>query len=190
MARVKVGEPRSNPSIRPVVGPRSPGARAAMFRDVVMLLYATTGRLQRLKRLIASSVGLNSAEYSIVAALYRLGPNSGIRVRDIAQYLHMAPENVTTAVGRLVKTKWVVKAIDPSDARAVTLTLHRSAWQRIDRLTEELAEVNDVWFRDMSPAEIHQLSKYLERILDSFDVAYQRAWEKFQSPLNRRREPT
>jgi DNA-binding MarR family transcriptional regulator len=185
MARAKVGERRSNPFIRPVAGPRSPGARSAMFRDVVMLLYATTGRLQRLKRVVASSVDLNSAEYSIVAALYRLGPNSGIRVRDIAKYLHMAPENVTTAVGRLVKTKWVVKAIDRSDARAVTLTLHRSARQRIDRLTEELAGVNDVWFRDMSPAEIHQLSKYLERILDGFDAAYQRAWEKFQSPLNR-----
>jgi DNA-binding MarR family transcriptional regulator len=190
MPRAKVGERRSNPSIRPVVGPRSPGARSAMFRDVVMLLYATTGRLQRLRRVVASSVGLNSAEYSIVAALYRLGPNSGIRVRDIAKYLHMAPENVTTAVGRLVKTKWVVKAIHENDARAVTLTLHRSARQRIDRLTEELAEVNDVWFRDMGPAEIHQLSKYLERILDSFDAAYQRAWEKFESPLNRRPDLT
>jgi DNA-binding MarR family transcriptional regulator len=185
MARAKVGERRSIPPIGPPVGPRSPGARSAMFRDVVMLLYATTGRLQRLKRVIASSVGLNSAEYSIVAALYRLGPNSGIRVRDIAKYLHMAPENVTTAVGRLVKAKWVVKAMDRSDARAVTLTLHRSARQRIDRLTEELAEVNNVWFRDLDPAEIHQLSKYLERILDGFDAAYQRAWEKFESPLNR-----
>jgi DNA-binding MarR family transcriptional regulator len=156
-----------------------------MFRDVVMLLYATTGRLQRLKRLIASTVGMNSTEYSIVAALYRLGPNSGIRVSDIAQYLHMAPENVTTAVGHLVKAKLVVKAIDQRDARAVTLTLHRSARQRIDRLTEELLEVNDVWFRDMSPQEIYELSEYLTKVLDGFDSAYQRAWEKFHSPLKR-----
>ena len=150
-----------------------------------MLLYATTGRLQRMKRLVASTVGLNSAEYSIVAALYRLGPNSGIRVREIATYLHMAPENVTTAVGKLVKTKWVVKVIDQSDARAVTLTLHLSARQRIDRLTEELVEVNDVWFREMTPNQILQLSDYLERVLDGFDSAYQRAWGKFRPPLNR-----
>ena len=90
-----------------------------MFRDVVLLFYATIGRLQRLRRLIASSVDLNSAEYSIVAALYRLGPKSGVRIREIA--VHMAPENVTTAVGKLVATKWVVKTIDPDDARAVTL---------------------------------------------------------------------
>src|SRR5215475_7615902 len=185
MPKAKVVERRTNLSFRTTAGPRSSNVRSAMFRDVVMLLYATTGRLQRLKRVVASSVGLNSAEYSIVAALYRLGPKSGIRVRDIAKYLHMAPENVTTAVGRLVKTKWVVKTIDPSDARAVTLTLHRSARQRIDRLTEELAEVNDVWFRDMTPAEIQQLSKYLEQMVDGFDAAYQRAWEKFQSPSNR-----
>jgi DNA-binding MarR family transcriptional regulator len=180
---MKAGERRAPPAVRPVVTSRSSAGRSGMFRDVVMLLYATTGRLQRLKRLVASAVGLNSGEYAIVAALYRLGPKSGIRVRDIAKYLHMAPENVTTAVGRLVRTKWVVKAIDPRDGRAVTLTLHRSARQRIDRLTEELVEVNDVWFRDMAPEEIRQLSEYLGRVLDGYDSAYQRAWEKFRSPL-------
>ena len=159
-----------------------------MFRDVVMLLYATTGRLQRLKRMVASTVGLNSAEYSIVAALYRLGPDSNIRVRDIAKYLHMAPENVTTAVGNLVTMKWVVKAIDPRDARAVTLTLHRSARERLDRLTDDLMDVNDVWFRDMNATEIHQFSEYLERILDNFDAAYHRASEKLHTPLTRTRD--
>lgn len=188
MAKPKASERGSIASVRSVATGRNTAARSAMFRDVVMLLYATTGRLQRLKRLVASTVGLNAAEYSIVAALYRLGPNSGIRVRDVAKYLHMAPENVTTAVGKLVKAKWVVKAIDPSDARAVTLTLHRSARQRIDRLTDELVEVNDVWFRDMAPQEIHRLSQYLERVLDGFDGAYQRAREKFRSPQNRGNE--
>ena len=97
MPKAKAGERRTPPSLRPVNAPRMSGARATMFRDVVMLLYTTTGRLQRLKRLVASTVKLNSTEYSIVAALYRLGPKAGIRVRDIANYLHMAPENVTTA---------------------------------------------------------------------------------------------
>ena len=188
MPKAKAGERRTSPSVRPITGPRNSSARAAMFRDVVMLLYATTGRLQRLKRLVASTVDLNPAEYSIVAALYRLSPQAGIRVRDIASYLHMAPENVTTTVGGLVKSKWVVKALDPNDARAVTVTLHRSARQRIDRLTEELAEVNDAWFRDMTPAEIQQFSKYLERVLDGFDAAYKKASDKFQSPLNRGRD--
>ena len=48
-------------------------------------------------------------------------------------------------------------------------------------------EINDVWFRDMAPAEIQQLSKYLERVLDGFDGAYQKATEKFQMP-NRNRD--
>jgi DNA-binding MarR family transcriptional regulator len=185
MPKAKADERRTKPSVRPIAGPRISTARAAMFRDVVMLLYATTGRLRRLKRLVASTMDLNLAEYSIVLALHRLGPQAGIRVRDIANYLHMAPENVTTTVGGLVKSKWVVKALDPNDARAVTVTLHRSARQRIDRLTEELAEVNDAWFRDMTPAEIQQLSKYLERMLDGFDAAYKKASDKFQFPLSR-----
>lgn len=184
MARPRVGRRRLGLSTRPVAPPQVSATRSAMFRDVVMLLYATTGRLQKLKRLVASAVDLNSAEYSIVAALYRLGPNSGTRVRDIADYLHMAPENVTTAVGELVKARWVVKAIDPTDARAVTLKLHRSARQRIDRLTEELIEVNDIWFRNLEPAEISRLSQYLEHVLDSFDSTYQKASEKLRPTLS------
>jgi DNA-binding MarR family transcriptional regulator len=179
MAAVKSTKRRLILSSRTRTTPRAPVSRSAMFRDVVMLFYATSGRLQRLKRLVASAVDLNSAEYSVVAALYRLGPNASVRVRDVAKYLHMAPENVTTSVGKLVKAKWVVKAIDPGDARAVTLTLHRSARQRIDNLTKELIDVNDVWFRDMDAAEIQQLCQYLERVLDNFDAAYHKARDKF-----------
>ena len=155
MAKARDSGHRSIPLVKlATTAGRNSGARQAMFRDLVMLFYATTGRLQRLKRVVASSVGLNSAEYSIVAALYRLGPKRGIRVREIADYLHMAPENVTTAVGKLVETKWVIKTIDPSDARAVTLRLHSAARKRIDMLTSELREINDVRFQEMTAAEI------------------------------------
>jgi DNA-binding MarR family transcriptional regulator len=156
-------------------------ARAAMFRDVVTLFYATTGRLRSLKRLVASSVGLNSADYSIVAALYRLNTEQGVRIREIAEYLHLSPENVTTAVHRLVSQKWVVKSDHPSDARAVTLKLSAVARRRIDALTTELREINDIWFKEMSTAQIQQLIEYLEAILDGFDAAHEKAKEKFLS---------
>ena len=82
MAKARDSGHRSIPLVKlATTAGRNSGARQAMsFRDLVMLFYATTGRLQRLKRVVASSVGLNSAEYSIVAALYRLGPKRGIRV--------------------------------------------------------------------------------------------------------------
>jgi DNA-binding MarR family transcriptional regulator len=160
---------------------RNADVRPEIFRDVVMLLYATTGRLQRLRRLVASSVGLSAAEYLIVVALYRLGPKSGVRVREIADYLHLAPENVTTAVNKLVSTKWVVKAIDRSDARAVTLRLHSSARKRMDRLTVDLKEVNDIWFHELNAAEMQLLKTCLELVLNGFDAAYQKAGETFRS---------
>lgn len=158
---------------------RNLGVRPEIYRDVVMLLYATTGRLQRLRRLVASSVGLSAAEYLIVVALYRLGPKSGVRIREIADYLHLAPENVTTAVSKLVSAKWIVKAIDRSDARAVTLRLHSSARKRMDRLTIDLKEVNDIWFHDLSAAEMQLLKTCLERVLNGFDAAFQKARETF-----------
>jgi DNA-binding MarR family transcriptional regulator len=179
MARLPTGARQSSQLLKLATTPARNGARKAMFRDLVVLFYATTGRLKRLRRVIASSVGLNSAEYSIVAALYRLGPKNGSRIIEIADYLHMAPENVTTVVGRLVETKWVIKTIDPSDARAVTLRLHSAARKRIDKLTAELREVNDIWFKEMTASEIQLLIVFLERVLNGFDAAYQKAKEKF-----------
>lgn len=152
-----------------------------MFRDVVMLFYATTDRLRALRRLIASSVDLGTADYSIVAALYRLNHEPGVRIKEIADYLHLLPENVTTAVQRLVKEKWVTKAEHPHDARAVTLRLNPEARLRIDRLTSELREINEIWFAQMTTAEIKLLIKYLSHVLDGFDPAYAKAKEKLNA---------
>jgi DNA-binding MarR family transcriptional regulator len=176
MAKIKHGSRR--PKQLPTLGATT-RIRPEMFRDVVMLLYATTGRLQRLRRLIASSVGLSAAEYLIVASLSRLG--SGVRIRALADYLHLAPENVTTAVNKLVAEKWVIKAIDPSDARAVTLRLHSSARKRMEKVTDDLRGVNDAWFHEFNAAEMQELKIYLERVLNGFDGGYQRARETFRS---------
>jgi DNA-binding MarR family transcriptional regulator len=154
-------------------------ARSEMFRDLVMLFYATTGRLRTLRRLVASSVGLSSADYSIVAALYRLNHRPGVRIKEIADYLHLSPENVTTAVQRLASQNWVKKADHPSDARGVTLRLSPDATKRIDALTVELREINEIWFANMTTAEIKSLIGYLDKVLDGFDPAHERARDKF-----------
>jgi DNA-binding MarR family transcriptional regulator len=171
----KAGANLANSAMKPV----ATSSRQTVYRDVAMLLYATTGRLNSLKRLIASSIGLNSAEYVIVAALHRLGPK-GHRVKEIADYLHMAPENVTIAVGQLVQKKWVLKSIDPTDARAVTLRLHSSGKKRMDKLSQDLRVVSKVWFREMSGTELQSLAIFLERVLNGFDGGYQMAKEILQ----------
>ena len=76
--------------------------------------------------------------------------------------------------------------IYPSDARAVTLRLHSAARKRIDMLTSELREINDVRFQEMTAAEIQLLIVFLERFLAGFDGAYQRAVAKFQARPERR----
>jgi hypothetical protein len=52
-------------------------------------------------------------------------------------------------------------------------------------LTEDLGEINDIWFQDMSAADIQLLMVYLGRVLDGFDAAYQRASEKFPGSTDR-----
>ena len=175
--RNKPLKPRQAPQRKPTIRRRDE-RRSEMFRDVVTLFYATTGRLRSLKRLVSASVRLNSADYSIVAALYRLNSESGVRVKEVAEYLHLAPENITTAVQRLVSKKWITKASIPSDGRAVTLHLSATAKKRMDRLTDDLREINELWFERMSTKEIYSLTKYLEAVLDGFDSAHELAKRK------------
>ncbi len=178
MAKPRSGARTPRSPVRPTSRPYS-RARAEMFRDLVMLFYATTGRLRSLRRLVASAVGLSSADYSIVAALYRLNHVPGVRIKEIADYLHLSPENVTTAVQRLASRNWVKKSDDPSDARGVTLRLSADATRRIEALTQELREINELWFAQMTTAEIRSLIGYLDKVLDGFEPAFERVREKF-----------
>lgn len=51
-------------------------------------------------------------------------------------------------------------------------------------MTEDLGEINDIRFQDMSAADIQLLMVYLGRVLDGFDAADQQASEKFPGSTN------
>jgi DNA-binding MarR family transcriptional regulator len=67
----------------------------------------------------------------------------GLGVREAAAALRLAPNTVSSLVGRLVHTGLVARDRDPSDARAVRLRTTAAARRRMARWQDRNAELLD-----------------------------------------------
>ena len=93
------------------------GGSDADFRELIALLYATSGRLQAMRRDLAKALGVSVAEFSVLTALMYLERHEErIRVRTVADHLRVSGAQVTAIVGKLQTGGWVDKAGDPRTA--------------------------------------------------------------------------
>lgn len=172
---------RQSKSSRPPLTVTIPGlvqsGRDADFREMVGLMYAALGRLQTMRRTLARSMGLSSAEFAVVMAVRRLENESGVRIRRIADDLYVAAANVTATVGRLEESGWVVKTSDPTDSRALGVRLSKRARNRVNALLQELHFVNDVWFRGTTGEELQAIISFYRRLIAQYRAALNKARE-------------
>src|SRR5262249_30121459 len=60
----------------------------AEFREMISLMYAAVGRLTTMRRTLARSLGLTSAQFAVLMTLLRLDTRTGVKIRDIADDLY------------------------------------------------------------------------------------------------------
>ena len=56
------------------------------FRELIALLYATSGRLQSMRRELATALSLSIAEFAVLSALMYLAPKGNTRIGTIAEH--------------------------------------------------------------------------------------------------------
>lgn len=145
----------------------------ADIRELTGLLYAATSRFQVLRRTFASSIGLTSAEFAVVMSLHSLDATRGIRIRELADRLHVAAANCTATVKKLEKKKWVSKLLDPDDSRALSVQLTPASRLRLDNFFLTIHPVNEVWFSQVTKEDRHAVKKSLSRLIDQYPAALQ-----------------
>ena len=138
------------------------------FRELIALLYATSGRLQSMRRELATALSLSIAEFAVLSALMYLAPKGNTRIGTIAEHLHIAAAQVTAIVNRLARAGWVEKSVDPSDRRALRLRLTPMANDRLAGFMPLLQTVNDSWFAGMSRTELRTVGAFLRRLVDQY----------------------
>ena len=141
--------------------------RDRQFGEMIALMYAMLGRLQTIRRFLAKALDLSSSEFAVVITLHRANAD-GLRIRGIADELHVAAANVTATVTRLERSGWVTKGPDERDSRAVSIRLSRKAKERMDAFADTLHAVNDVWFEGTSSSEFKAVVALFRRLIDRY----------------------
>jgi DNA-binding MarR family transcriptional regulator len=108
-----------------------------------------------------SGVDLLPTAVATLAAVVRVGP---ARLTDVSAHLELEPSRVSKEVNRLVEAGFVTQQPDPSDRRAVLLTVTdegADAWKRYRKATDkQLARTLDDWSDD----DLHHLADQLRRL--------------------------
>jgi DNA-binding MarR family transcriptional regulator len=89
----------------------------------------------------------------------------GITVADAAQELRLAPNTVSTLVGKLTCAGLLSRGRGPQDARVALLTVTDSARQRLAQWRDLRAELADDALAGLSPADRRALAAALPALL-------------------------
>lgn len=153
---------------------KTPGLRPKPEIDVddfITLLYAAGNRLLSLRRAIAKSIALNSPEFAAVLAVLRLDRGEGVRIKALADDVHVAATNMTTTINALHAHGWVNKLADQEDSRAVRISLTEGALYRLGLLGEKITEINRQWFNGVNDEHIRQSCHVLSTLVHNYDRA-------------------
>lgn len=140
--------------------------------DFITLLYAAGNRLLSLRRKVAHSIGLNSPEFAAMLALQRLDKGDGVRIKALADEVHIAATNMTTTVNALHASGWVTKLTDKEDSRAVRISLTDEAHFRLGLLAERIKEINRHWFGvETTEEQLQQSCQVLSALTRNYEHA-------------------
>jgi len=152
------------------------GESDAEFRELIAMLYATSGRLQAMRRDLAKALGVSVAEFSVLTGLmYLERQQEHVRIRTVADHLRVSGAQVTAIVRKLQAGGWVDKTSDPEDNRAVSLTLTEKTRENLTDFAPFLRDVNDRWFAGTRKEEVDAVREFLHRLIRQFDSASLRA---------------
>jgi len=157
----EAGAPTAAPTAaRPASGAARP-ASAAECRPGTLageLRVALVRSVRRL-RLERSSEEITDGQYSVLAALSKLGP---LTPGDLAEREHVQPPSMTRTVARLVEVGLVSRAEHPTDRRQVLVTITEAG----EREVRETRRRRDAWLAQrlaaLTPAERATLAEAAE----------------------------
>jgi DNA-binding MarR family transcriptional regulator len=144
---------------------RASGSRP---RDIAALDGALTriGRAANSRRAAQlrsqlSGVDLLPTTVGALAAVFRLGP---VRLTDVAAHLDLEPSRVSKEVNRLVEADLVAPVTDPTDGRAVLLSVTAEGADAFRRYRATVDAQLASLLLDWSDDDVHQLAALLGRL--------------------------
>ncbi len=144
--------PTPDTPARPSADQCRPGTLAGELRVALV-------RSVRRLRLERSSEEITDGQYSVLAALSKLGP---LTPGDLAERDHVQPPSMTRTVGRLVEMGLVARGDHPTDRRQVLVSITEAG----EREVRETRRRRDAWLSkrlaELTPSERATLAEAAE----------------------------
>jgi DNA-binding MarR family transcriptional regulator len=144
--------PPTSPTSPPASQRSRPGALAGELRVAVV-------RTVRRLRLERSSEEITDGQYSVLAALSKLGP---LTPGDLAERDHVQPPSMTRTVARLVEMGLAARGHHPTDRRQVLVSITEAG----EREVRETRRRRDAWLSkrlaELTPSERATLAEAAE----------------------------
>lgn len=135
------------------------------FRQVIYALFVTGTRFEEVREAFGREIGLTGPQYFVLMAVSSHEPDGGVGVRGLADYLHMAPPQITAEVNKLVKRGLLSKQSHPEDGRRVVITLAEAGREALVQLAPLRQRINDILFDGFSRKEFRQMAGLFDRFV-------------------------
>ncbi|WP_170328231.1 MarR family winged helix-turn-helix transcriptional regulator [Ruegeria arenilitoris] len=156
------------------------------FRELLSVMYGFASRFQGIRKELARNLELSVTDFSVLMALYTAEDAEGLRVRLIADRLHIAAANVTASINNLEREGWIEKREDSTDSRALNISLSRKGRKALDSFTIKLRSVNDTWFAGITEDEFVHAENFMRRLIAQYQSAIYASklvnWDKEMKP--------
>ncbi|HEX7006266.1 MAG TPA: MarR family winged helix-turn-helix transcriptional regulator [Alphaproteobacteria bacterium] len=135
------------------------------FRRLIYGLFVCAGRLHDIRDAFGRRIDMTGARYTVLIATAHLQGETGVGVRALADYLHVAPPHVTTEVGKLVAAGLLAKERNPDDGRGVLVTLTPAGAAALEELAPFLRRINDILFDGISREEFATVVRFIDKFV-------------------------
>ena len=148
------------------------------FRTFVYGLLGVSIRMDRLREAVGALMGLSGLQYHIVMVIAEQGDGEPVRVRAVADALHVSGAYVTMETRKLARLGLIAKRPAPEDRRGVLLALTPAGREAVAAIAPSLREINDALFEGIGRADYAQFRTLVARMVPNADRALRRA-ERF-----------
>jgi DNA-binding MarR family transcriptional regulator len=136
-----------------------------VLREFIADFSAASALMRRLRHTLSESLGLSSAEHSVMLGLWYCERRGETTVRTLADHLHVAAAHVTATLGKLEVAGLVLKRSSVVDRRAVNIQLSKKGHELLDRLAPVLREVNVPLFAGVHYSDMVVVHRFFRRVI-------------------------
>lgn len=140
------------------------GGSDADFRSSIYMIVRCASRLLACRDAFGRDLDLTPSQFAVLMGVAHTQGEDGVTIRDLAEYVALAPTHVTTEVGRLESSGLLTKRQSDTDRRSVRVSLMPRAEAEIARVAPFIRRVNDLLFRDVD-AKLLAIARQVARQL-------------------------